>query len=289
MTKRIAASDVYSAGVGALYDEADLSCNPLRRDTLFDLAADHGVDEGSLVLDIGCANGGISRRLLARTGCRIEGVELLPFLVSMGQDENEALGVADRFTIRQGTITDIPFADNHFDFIFCHDVIGMVDDLPQALAECRRVLKPQRRMLIYASFPTDRRLDEREAREIDETQGGAAGGLSEARAEQCISENFAVVKKMVIGSQFTQHDVENDKDESEATKSLLRIARLLTWPDRYIEQYGEEKYRIVLAGSHWPLYILLGKVRPTVFIVEKGAATAAETGFRRSASQLPLS
>ncbi len=268
MTKRIAASDVYSAGVGALYAEADLSCSPIPRDTLFDLAADHGVDGGSLVLDVGCANGGVSRRLLNRTGCRIEGVELLPFLVSMGQEENEALGVADRFTIRQGTITDIPFADNHFDFIFCNDVIGMVDDLPKALAECRRVLKPERRMLIYASFPTDR-LDEREAREIDETQGGAAGGLSEARAEQCISENFAVVKKMVISSQFTQHDVENGKDESEATKSLLRIARLLTWPERYIKQYGEEQYWIVLAGSHWPLYILLGKVRPTVFIVEK--------------------
>ena len=264
---RIAAKDVYSAGVGALYADADVSCSPVSRDMLLDLAADHGVDQSSLVLDIGCANGGVSRRLLARTGCRIDGVELLPFLVSMGEEENKALGVGDRFAIQQGTITDIPFPDDHFDFVFCSDVIGMVDDLPKALAECSRVLKPQRRMLIYVSFPTGR-LEEREARDVDETQGAAAGLLGEAPAERCISENFTLVQKIVIGSQFTQHDVENSKDASEATESLLRIARLLTCPDRYIKKYGEEKYRIVLAGSHWPLYILLGKVRPTVFIVE---------------------
>lgn len=273
MTDRIAAKDVYSAAVGALYADADVTCNPVSRDTLFDLAADHGVNDGSVVLDVGCANGGISRRLLAHTGCRIEGVELLPFLVSMGQQENKALGLGDRFTIRQGTITDVPFPDDHFDFVFCNDVIGMVDDLPTALAECRRVLKPRRRMLIYVSFPTER-LDAREAREIDETQGGTAGWLGEAHAERCITKHFKLVEKIVVGSQFTQHDVEHSKDESEATKSLLRIARLLTWPDEYIKEHGEARYRIVLAGSHWPLYILLGKVRPTVFIVEKAPARA---------------
>ncbi len=50
------------------------------------------------VLDIGCANGGLSRKLLARTGCRIEGVELLEFLVEMGQEENRQAGAGNRFT-----------------------------------------------------------------------------------------------------------------------------------------------------------------------------------------------
>lgn len=272
MTHNITAKDVYTDEVGALYDEGDISCNPISRDTLLDLAAEHGVGKDSLVLDIGCANGGVSRKLLERTGCRIEGVELLEFLVSMGQEENKKAGVSvtDRFTIQQGSILDIPFPDNHFDFVFCSDVIGMVANVPKALAECRRVLKPGAKMLIYVvNFPTDR-LSEREALELEQTQGGEAEKtFTEAQVEQYISDSFTLVKKLVIGSQFTQYDVEHSKDESEATKNLLRIARLLTWPDKYIKKYGEQTYRIVLAGSHWNLYILLGKVRPTVFIAQK--------------------
>ena len=268
MTKRIESADVYNVDVGALYDEADISCNPLSHDLLLDLVAESGVGPDSLVLDIGCANGGVSRQLLARTGCRIEGVEPVDLLVEMGNAENQTAGVADRFHIQQGSILDIPFGDDHFDFVFCRDVIGMVDDLSTALAECRRVLKPQATMLIYASFPTDR-LHEHEAREVSETQGGAAKVLDEDRAERHINDQFRLEKKLVIGSQFTQHAVEQSKDESEATKSLLRIARLLTWPERYIQKYGEEIYRICLAGSHWSVWILLGKVRPTVYIARK--------------------
>lgn len=268
MTNKIEPKDVYTHEVGALYDEADISRNPMSKDKLLNLAAEHGVTENSLVLDIGCANGGVSRQLLKRTNCKIEGVELLELLVEMGTAENKKLGVDDRFTIQQGSILDIPFEDNHFDFVFCDDVIGMVDDLSTALSECRRVLKPGGKMLLYTSFGTDR-LDEREARELNESLGNAMEGLDESRAERYINENFQIVEKLVIGSQFTQNSTEKDKGESESMKNLLRVARLLTWPEKYIEKYGERRYRICLAGSHWSVYILLGKLNPTVYILQK--------------------
>ncbi len=269
MTNKIEAKDVYSKKVGDLYDEGDISCNPTPRYTLLDLAAEHGVVKDSLVLDIGCANGGASRKLMERTGCRIEGVELLEFLVKMGQEENKKLGVDERFVIQQGNILDIPFEDNNFDFVFCNDVIGMVKDVPKALAECRRVLKPNGKMLIYLSFPTEL-LSEKEEQELEQTQGGETDrALRETQAEEYIKESFKIVKKLVIGSQFAQQQLENNPDESEAISGLVRIARLRTWPDKYINKYGKQAYRIVLAGSHWSLYILLGKLQPTVFIVQK--------------------
>ena len=43
----------------------------------------------------------------------------------------------------------------------------------------------------------------------------------------------------------------------------------LTIIDPIIEKYGKDKYRTVLAGSHWSVYILLGKLKPTVFIAQK--------------------
>ncbi len=45
MTNKIEAKDVYSKGVGDLYDEGDISCNPPPRDTILNLAAKHGVSK----------------------------------------------------------------------------------------------------------------------------------------------------------------------------------------------------------------------------------------------------
>lgn len=268
MTKRIDPKDVYTQEVGDLYDEADVSRDPMSRDKLLELAAANGVGKNSLVLDIGCANGGVSRELLEKTDCKIEGVELLELLVDMGNKENKEKGIADRFHIQQGSITDIPFEDNTFDFIFANDVLGMVEDVETALAECRRVLKSGGKILVYVSFPTDR-LPKAEADELCAAQGGPKEMLTEEDAEKAISSNFKIVDRIVIGSQFTQNSTEKSKDTSEATKGLLRVARLLTWSDKFIEKYGKDKYRTVLAGSHWSVYILLGKLKPTVFIAQK--------------------
>lgn len=72
MTKKITSEDVYTQEVGDLYDEAGITRSPISKDTLLDLAAEHGVGKDTLVLDIGCANGGVSRNLLKKTGCHIE-------------------------------------------------------------------------------------------------------------------------------------------------------------------------------------------------------------------------
>ena len=109
MTNKISSEDVYTQEVGDLYDEADRSGSPISRDLLLDLAATNGATKTSLVLDIGCANGGLSRELLAKTRCTIEGVEPLPLLVDMGNEQNKKLGVDGNFKLQLGSITNIPF------------------------------------------------------------------------------------------------------------------------------------------------------------------------------------
>ncbi len=270
MTK-IKAEEVYTEEVGRLYDEAADSKNPRSRDYLLELATENGVDEHAHVLDIGCANGGVSRKLLDKTGCKIEGVELLELLVDMGNKQNEELGVGDKFMIQQGSINDIPFPDSTFDFVFCNDVTGMVEDLETAMAECRRVLKPGGKMLLYASFGTDR-LSDKEARELNDSLGNANEGTDKQRLLIPLKKNFTLVEEEEIGSEFTQHDVEKSKGDSEAAKNLLKAARLMTWADDYKSKHGERVYQIVLAEVHWNVFILLGKLQPTVFIVQKDKA-----------------
>lgn len=270
MTYKFTSEDVYTQQVGDLYDEADKTNNPISRDLLLDLVADNGVNENSLVLDIGCANGGLSRQLLAKTNCTIEGVELLPLLVDMGNKENQELRVAGKFKIQQGGMSNIPFEDNHFDFVFCSDVIGLVEDLDVAFKECARVLKPDGKMLVYAtSFKTDR-MSESEAEFLGKTLGGDRGTLlTVSETEAAISKHFKINEKRIIGSQFGQKAIEKQGADSEAVKNLLKIARLQTWPEKYIEKYGEKTYQIVLGEVMWSPFILLGKLEPTVFVVQR--------------------
>jgi ubiquinone/menaquinone biosynthesis C-methylase UbiE len=270
MTNKITSEDVYTKEVGDLYDEADISINPVSRELLLDLAADNGATKDSLVLDIGCANGGLSRKLLAKTDCKIEGVELLPFLVDMGVKQNQELGISsDKFNITEGGIEAIPFPDNTFDFVFCVDVLGLADDLDKSIKECARVLKPNSKALFYTSGSPTERLSKDEAKILFALGNGNDENLTSKQTEEALSKHFKVIDKRIIGSQFTQYDTERQKEQSQAAKDLLKVSRLLTQPDKYIEKYGEKVYKIVLAEAMWSPYILLGKIEPTVFIVQK--------------------
>lgn len=268
MTKKIKAEDVYTDEVGNLLDEANISRSPLDFEHTLDLIAQNGVGSDSLVLDVGCANGGVSRQVIERTGCDIEGVEMLDSLINLGNEQNSKLKLDGKFRIQKGLITKLPFDDNTFDFVLCHDVIGMVEDLDKALDECRRVLKPGGKIMIYASFATDR-LTEKEETFLNDSLGNAVDGLKGRRAEELIEQKFVSVIKEVIGSQYVQRRVEQQKDTSEAVKGLLQVARLLTWSDFYKKKYGETVYSICLAEAHWSTYILLGKLSPTIFIGQK--------------------
>jgi ubiquinone/menaquinone biosynthesis C-methylase UbiE len=128
MTADFRPEDHYSESVGRVYEAADVSRDPLSTDGIFDIAAECGVSYESLVLDIGCAK-----------GCTIEGVDFVEFLVRMGRAETKAAGLEGKVNIQQGTILDIPFPDDHFDFLFCRDMLSDIEDLPKAVSECERV------------------------------------------------------------------------------------------------------------------------------------------------------
>lgn len=270
MTTKIKSEDVYTQEVGNLYDEAAKTNDPVSRDFLLNLVVKNGVNKDSLVLDVGCANGGVSRQLLEKAGCSVEGVELLPMLVDMGNKQNEELGVAEKFKIQLGEISNIPFEDNHFDFVFCSDVLGLVEDLDRGIMECARVLKPNGKALFYATSFMTEKMSEEEAVFLGSTLGGDRGKLlTVEEVEKALSRCFSIKQKVDVGSQFGQATIEQQSDQSEAAQNLLKIARLQTWPDRYIKKYGEKTYRIVLAEVMWSPFILLGKLQPTIFIVQK--------------------
>jgi SAM-dependent methyltransferase len=98
------------------------------------------------VLEIGLGEGADSESLIRR-GAHWSGVDLTAESIER---------VRTRLTLRdlpfedlkQGSVLDLPFADNSFDMVFSHGVLHHVPEIKQAEKEIHRVLRPNGELVI---------------------------------------------------------------------------------------------------------------------------------------------
>jgi demethylmenaquinone methyltransferase/2-methoxy-6-polyprenyl-1,4-benzoquinol methylase len=76
------------------------------------------------------------------------GVDMAEGMLAVGREKIARRGLARRVTLQTGDATQIPAADSSFDAVTITFGIRNVGDVPRALAEMRRVLRPGGRALI---------------------------------------------------------------------------------------------------------------------------------------------
>jgi SAM-dependent methyltransferase len=113
------------------------------------------VQPGMRVLDIACGTGepAISlAALLARTG-EVVGVDLSPSPLKIAEDRAAHRGLTN-VSFRQADAHHLAFAENSFDCITSRLGVMFFSDLPRALSEMHRVLKPAGRatLLVWGSM-----------------------------------------------------------------------------------------------------------------------------------------
>ena len=97
--------------------------------------------EGRLVLDAGCGKGGLIISCALR-GAKAFGIDVDEEELKIANLWIKKLDISDSVSIKKGSITDIPFADNFFDLVTCSSVLEHVEDTEEAIKEIARVLKP---------------------------------------------------------------------------------------------------------------------------------------------------
>jgi SAM-dependent methyltransferase len=101
---------------------------------------------GKKVLEIGLGEGAESERLI-RQGALWSGVDLTAEAVERVRTRL-TLRELPYEDLRQGSVLDLPFADDSFDMVFSHGVLHHVPEIKQAQSEIHRVLRPGGELVI---------------------------------------------------------------------------------------------------------------------------------------------
>ncbi len=101
---------------------------------------------GKRVLEIGLGEGAESERLIRHGACW-SGVDLTAESVQRVRTRMVLRGLPYE-ELQQGTVLDLPFADESFDMVFSHGVLHHVPDIKQAQSEIHRVLRPSGELVI---------------------------------------------------------------------------------------------------------------------------------------------
>lgn len=110
------------------------------------------VDSRWRVLDLGTGHGRFGL-WFARRGCRVVGIDLNADMVTSARARARALGVEERFDVRQGNAEDLSeLAAGTFDVVLCMELFDHLPAAGTVLAEARRVLAPGGR-LIFTYVP----------------------------------------------------------------------------------------------------------------------------------------
>lgn len=121
-----------------LYDQTFAIMNPL--------AGEH-------LLEIGFGNGLFFGKFLQVPGTiRMKGIDSSAGMVQAARQLNQNAITAGLLDICQGSSASLPYPDDHFDKVYCINVIYFWDHPGEHLAEVKRVLKPGGRF--YATIRT---------------------------------------------------------------------------------------------------------------------------------------
>jgi demethylmenaquinone methyltransferase/2-methoxy-6-polyprenyl-1,4-benzoquinol methylase len=95
-------------------------------------------------LDVACGTADLSLLIARRVGTtgRVEGIDLSPAMLAVGREKVARGGFGSTVVLKEGNALDLPYGDGTFDGAVVGFGLRNMADIPRAVAEMRRVVRP---------------------------------------------------------------------------------------------------------------------------------------------------
>lgn len=251
----------------------DQSLHPRGPGLLYEIVAQLGLPPGATVIDLGCGEGRHTVELSERFDFTVQGIDPVPHHIELANAAlQEAVAhtpeLGKRVCFQVGAAESLPVEDASIDLIWCREVIYLIASLDEAFAECRRVLRPAGQMLIYNNFATDSATDRLKLGDSWWTHMGivAASACASTVEATFLRRGFRIEQSLDLGSEFGEYAEETTGGPG---RRLLHAARLLRDPERYIAQFGQANYDIMLSDCFWHVFRMIGKLSAHVYLLAR--------------------
>jgi len=112
------------------------------------------IKKGEKILDIGFGTGWVLERLVKLVGIEhiTYGLDYSPGMKKVALQNLRKKGFENSVELVTANIKNMPYADNSFDVVFVSFIIDLLaqEDIPKALAEIKRILKPSGRLILVS-------------------------------------------------------------------------------------------------------------------------------------------
>src|SRR5829696_8185125 len=207
---------------------------------------------GGVLLDLGCSDGEVTRRIAVRAGtARVVGVELMEHLAQ----EARGRGIE---VIGSDLNAQLPFDDASFDVIHSNQVIEHLWNTDNMLREIRRLLRPDG----YAVVSTNNLASWHNVVSLvmgwqpppshasDEVIVGNPAGLREGVTGARGQMHLRLFTSRALAAVALHHGLRADVERTVGMYPLpVRLARLMTRIDRRHGAFLVQRYRPVAAGA----------------------------------------
>jgi ubiquinone/menaquinone biosynthesis C-methylase UbiE len=215
--------DVYEAvwneqiHTGMFNNTAEKSLSQAVEDMNGYIAKKAGIREGFL-LNVGCGRGGTDRFLAKSYQVRVAGIDISKSQIAQARKRAEAERLNQKIAYAQGSMTQIPYSDNTFDYLWVQESFFHCHDKVSAAKEFSRVLKPAGRLILEDTVIVDENAKEEVLKKFGqrvkvndiftpaECRTLFSGHGFTLTSEEDISKNLAKTYEMII--QFIQNHKE---------------------------------------------------------------------------------
>lgn len=271
MTDALTLYNDYWAIEGELEVFCATSLAPRSAEMLYDYMATFGIAPGDRVLDIGSRDATYAIELARRFGCSVVAIDPAPIHRGRAAVKIAAAGLEGQVRAEVAAIEAIPIAEGTVDAIWCRDVLNHVD-LAAGLRECARVLRPGGRMLVYQTFGSDL-IEPLEAARLYAALAIAPENMREDTFQRVAAQaGLTITLRDVVASEWRERWVEEGR--TQLLDDLMWVARMRRREGELVARYGRGRYEAVLGGCLWGIYQMLGKLQPTVYLLERGTGGA---------------